>query len=93
MPDMTLTREDEKKLIRAIETWAEHHPHPDAAVVHWGAAGKLSPRQIAKEIGRASETGRQLIEVFQNGLRRTTIDKMVEQLSRRSQEQASTRTA
>ena len=66
-----------QKILLAIARWASRHPRPDEPMVLTGA-GKLSPRQIAREIKEQTGTGVLLLRVVEHCAKRQSLKAVLE---------------
>jgi len=52
-------------ITRAVTRWAERHPKPDEPTL-MSSIGTFSPRQLAHEVARRSQTGRFFVKMIMN---------------------------
>lgn len=56
----------DRRLVHAIQGWAERHPNPDAPLLGTAEGRTLSARQLAHEMTEKTAIGRKQIEIYRH---------------------------
>jgi hypothetical protein len=76
-----LTSRERHLIIKALEVWVRNTPN-EPMLGFLGANEFLTPREIVEQVRENSDTGQNVLQLLEHGLRREGIEKVIARLTR-----------
>jgi hypothetical protein len=74
-----LNHDEHERLTAALYVWLQGHTTPDEPAFHLGQwEGAHSPRELVDAVARRDELGEAIIAILEFGIRRTSLEAVVE---------------